>query len=58
MKATKSERVITTITLPKDFYEQVHELAVKEDRSFSNMLLVLLKEALAHRQVQVEEVSA
>jgi predicted transcriptional regulator len=53
-----SKMVKVTVTIPDDIHRQLRLLALREDRSLSNMITVLVKEALAHRQVQVEEVSA
>ena len=35
-----------SVRVPDDLYLQVQKLAAKEDRSISNMLAVLLKQAL------------
>ena len=42
MKETKKGNIVTSITIPKDVYEAVLDLASKEQRSLSNMISVIL----------------
>lgn len=41
-----SKAMPKSVRVPDDLYEQVQKLAAKEQRSISNMLAVLLKQAL------------
>ena len=38
------EKIKTSVSLDKDIYEQIKEIAEKEDRSFSQQLNRILKE--------------
>ena len=38
------EKVKTSVSLDKDIYKQIKEIAVKEDRSFSQQVNRILKE--------------
>lgn len=40
------EKIKTSISLDKDIYEQIKEIAEKEDRSFSQQVNRILKEFL------------
>jgi hypothetical protein len=44
----RSQRITITVS-PPELLERVREAAVKERRSFSQMVRVLLEEALNHR---------
>lgn len=40
------EKVKTSVSLDKDIYEQIKEIARKEDRSFSQQVNRILKESI------------
>ena len=38
-----------SLKMPSELYKQIEKLAVEQDRSVSNMIIVLLKEALKRK---------
>ena len=50
MTREPKEATRTTIYLDKELKERVHQLARDEERSLSNLVSILLKEALRNRE--------
>lgn len=51
-KTSKKNKESTNVTMDGDIFKEVDDLSVKEIRSFSSMVEVLIREALLQRKAK------